>query len=180
MPDIRVKSRRSTSISAAVMVRTSPRRIWPFKMSSPGSRPNISPQHVGGEPPQALDLGDRREVRQQVMEELEIVVVETTRRPRGPGERIRRPVRIEERRDRIIRIARRAELIEKREGQSRRGVEAPSTRLPALHGKSHRTRQIGARLLKAMVEIALLDASLPRPQPRHPRILRMQSANMQP
>ena len=57
------------------------------------------------------------------MEELEIVVVETTRRPRGPAERIRGPVRIEERRDRIIRIARRAELIEKREGQSRRAVE---------------------------------------------------------
>ena len=38
--DMRVKSRRSTSISAAVMVRTSPRWIWPFRISSPGSRPS--------------------------------------------------------------------------------------------------------------------------------------------
>src|SRR6202047_4017593 len=71
--------------------------------------------------------------------------------------------------------ARRDERVEKRKGQRRPGIEAPSTRLPALHGKSHRARQIGARLLKTMVEIALLDASLSRPQPRHPRILRIRA-----
>ena len=55
-----VKSRRSTIISAALMVRTSPRRISSLHDQFAGLASHIGRQHIRGKPAETLNFHDRR------------------------------------------------------------------------------------------------------------------------
>ena len=86
--DISVKSRRSTSISAAVIVAhvAAPHLAVEDQLAGLGA--DIGVQHAADKPPQRLDLGDRRIGRQDVAEELHLGRGEPAGPLGRPGERV--------------------------------------------------------------------------------------------
>ncbi len=74
---------------------------------------------------QRLALGHDGIMRQQRIEQRQLVVGEAARPPRRPGERVDRPGGIDQRRDHVMDIALLAQLFEQAERQRPAGIEPP-------------------------------------------------------